>query len=319
MAITQQPKTERIPLKGHKPLSRTTLHGWPAIIFGLAFFIAGLPILSIGMGWMDYPKSSIHAPLWVIGVCGGLFAAGGVWLILHGVKGLHRLWNMSQGKQQLPDSPWLWDYPWQASGITDNNLQESLSSVVALAVFVTFLAPFNWIAFVSESGGLFWQILTGFFDVIIVLGVGGYLLKNVGQFLKFGNGRVSFQDFPIFLGQTMHLTIERLPEDLTTVQLNLRCIEEAYEIRERDGGRKRESIVVCYQIYHDTQTIRGELINETGQLRCSWDLPDDKHLTSTPSERPATFWELEVRGEQLGLDYHSRFLLPVYTKIEEDS
>jgi hypothetical protein len=231
--------------------------------------------------------------------------------MFHGATGLRRLWNMSHGKQKLSNRPWLWDYPWQASGMTDNKLQESLTSVVALAVFVTFLAPFNWIAFLSDSGGIFWQVLTGLIDVIILVGVGGYLLKKVGQFWTFGNGRVSFQEFPFFLDQTMSLTIERLPIDISTVQFNLRCIEEAYEIRKR--GRKQESIVVCYQIYHDTQTIRGELINETGQLRCSWNLPDDKHLTSTPSERPATFWELEVRAERPGLDYHSRFLLPIYT------
>jgi hypothetical protein len=260
---------------------------------------------------MDYPKPSIHVPLWVIGVFGGLFAACGVWLMFHGATGLRRLWNMSHGKQKLSNRPWLWDYPWQASGMTDNKLQESLSSVVALAVFVTFLAPFNWIAFLSDSGGIFWQVLTGLIDVIILVGVGGYLLKKVGQFWTFGNGRVSFQEFPFFLDQTMSLTIERLPIDISTVQFNLRCIEEAYEIRKR--GRKRKSIVVCYQIYHDTQTIRGELINETGQLRCSWNLPDDKHLTSTPSERPATFWELEVRAERPGLDYHCLFLLPIYT------
>ena len=310
---TAPPHTERIPLKGHKPLSRTTLHGWPAIVFGAVFLIMGFPILAIGMGWMNYPKSSIHAPLWVIGVCGGLFAACGIWLMSHGAQGLRRLWNMAHGKQQLPDSPWLWDYPWQASGMTDNKFKESLSSLVALAVFGAFLAPFNWIAFVSNSGGLFWQVLTGLFDVIILLGVGGYLLKNIGQYFTFGNGRVSFQSFPFFLDQKISLTIERLPEDLTNVQLDLRCIEEAYEIREREGGQKRDSIVVCYQIYHDTQTIRGDLINETGDLRCSWNLPDDQHLSSTPSERLAKFWELEVQGERPGVDYHSRFLLPSFS------
>ncbi len=314
MTTAPQPNTKRIPLNGHKPLSRTTLHGWPAIACGVAFLIMGSPILALGMGWIDASNSSIHAPLWVIGVIGGLFASCGLWLTLHGTKGLRRLWNMSHGKRQFRDSPWLWDYPWQAQGITDNKLQESLGSVVALAVFGVFLAPFNWIAFVSDFGGLFWQILTGLFDVIIVLGVGGYLLKNFGQYLTFGNGRVSFQNFPFFLGKKMQLTVERLPENLITVQFDLRCIEEAYEIREREGGRKRESIVVCYQIYHDTQMIRGELVNETGQLRCLWNLPDDKHLTSTPSERPATFWELEVQGQRPGQDFHSYFLLPVYTK-----
>ncbi len=102
MAITQQSNTKRIPLKGHKPLSHTTLHGWPAIIFGLTFFIAGLPILGMGMGWINYPQSSIHAPQWVISVFEGLFAACGIWLMFHGASGLRRLWNMSHGKQELP-------------------------------------------------------------------------------------------------------------------------------------------------------------------------------------------------------------------------
>lgn len=314
MTSTLQPPAERIALKGHTPLSPTTIHGWPAILFGVVFVIMGSPILAIGMEWMDYPKSLIHAPLWVIGFCGGLFVACGAWLIVHGTKGLHRLWNLSHGKQQLPEKPWLWDYPWHASGITDNKFKASFNGLIALMAFAAFLAPFNWIAFVSDSGGLFWQILTGFFDVIIAVGVGSYLLKNVGQLWSFGNGRISFGGFPFFLGQTMSLTVEGLPENLDIVELTIRCIEEAYEIRIREGGRKRESVVVCYQIYHDVQTFRGELVNETGQLRCSWNLPNDAHLTSTPSERPATFWELEVEGKRSGIDYHCYFLLPIYAK-----
>lgn len=105
--------------------------------------------------------------------------------------------------------------------------------------------------------------------MIIVLGVGSYLIKNVTQLWVCGNGRISSGHFPFFLGQAMHLTIERLPSDLTTVHLTIRCIEEAYEIREREGGQKRDAIVVCYQIYHDVQTIRGGVVNETGELRCS--------------------------------------------------
>ncbi len=314
MSSTSSPSTERCLLKGHQALSHTTIHGWPAIALGTVFLLLGFPVVAIGLRWLEPPQSSIHAPLWVIGLCGGLFVACGIWLTIHGLQGLHRQWNVSNGKQQLPDSPWLWDYPWQASGITDQAFQEVLNSLIAGAVFAAFLAPFNWVAFVSKSGGLFWQILVGFFDVIIIMGVGSYLIKKIGQFFTFGNGRIRFSDFPFFLGQTMQLTIERLPSDLTTIQLNLRCIEEAYEIRKRQGGRKRESVVVCYQIYHDSQTIRGELVNETGKLRCFWNLPDAKHLTSTPSERPATFWELEVEGDRPGLNYHSRFLLPIYAQ-----
>jgi len=40
MTTARQPNTERISLTGHKPLSHTTIHGWPTIMFG-AFFYHG--------------------------------------------------------------------------------------------------------------------------------------------------------------------------------------------------------------------------------------------------------------------------------------
>ena len=80
MVSTLQPSTERIALKGQKPLSHTTIHGWPAILLGGVFLLIGLPIIAVGTGWMNHPESSIHAPLWVIGICGGIFAGAGAWL-----------------------------------------------------------------------------------------------------------------------------------------------------------------------------------------------------------------------------------------------
>ena len=129
------PVTKRVRLKGHDPLSRTTIHGWPAILFGLVFLIPGIPTLSIGMGWIDYPKHSTHAPLWVIGFCGGLFIGGGLWLAIHGLRGLRRTWNREHGMRQLPASPWLWDYPWQAQGTTDNKLKSAIGSLLTLIIF----------------------------------------------------------------------------------------------------------------------------------------------------------------------------------------
>jgi hypothetical protein len=43
-------------------------------------------------------------------------------------------------------------------------------------------------------------------------------------------------------------------------------------------------------------------------------LPTDDDLNSGLSERPAKFWELEVEAKTPGVDYHERFLLPVYAK-----
>jgi hypothetical protein len=45
-----------------------------------------------------------------------------------------------------------------------------------------------------------------------------------------------------------------------------------------------------------------------------WPLPNDAELSTQLNGRPAKFWELEVKAKTPGVDYHERFLLPIYAK-----
>jgi hypothetical protein len=103
-----------------------------------------------------------------------------------------------------------------------------------------------------------------------------------------------------------------LPAEIHQLQLDLRFIEEVYETRQR--GNKKESRVVCYQIYHEGRTLKGREVSASGKLSLEWNLPGEAELTSTLSQRPARFWELEVNSDTPGVDYYSRFLLPVYSR-----
>ena len=308
----EQPTTKRIRLKGRDPLSGTTIHGWPAILFGLLFVIAGFPTFAIGIEWMDYPKGSIHAPLWVVGFCGGIFVSGGLWLMVHGIQGLRRIWNMEQGKRQLSMNPWLWDYAWKAKGAMDNKLKSALGSLIVLIVFSVFLAPFNWIAFVWKDSSFFWQGIVGLLDLVIVVGVGSRFLNKLRQYLMFGNAYLAFNSFPFFLGKPMSLTLNHVPPDIPALRLDLRCLQEAYEIH--GTGEDRKSVVVCYQIYKDSHIYKKENFQPGGNLHLSFNLPDNKAFSSTPSERPAKYWELEVTAKRPDVNYQSRFLLPIYAQ-----
>ena len=310
MKATQQPSANRIRLKGHEPISETTIHGWPALAFGGLFAVMGLPILGIGIGIISYSEKAVHAPLWVIGICGGLFSGGGIWLMLHGAFGLRRIWNVNKGKRQLPNSPWLWDYDWRAQGASDHALKNVSRGLLGLAVFGIFLAPFNWLAFFSKYSSWIWQVFVGLFDVIIIVGVGGWFSEKLRQYMRFGNSHIGFNNFPFFLGDTMSLTLRKVPRKINSLQFVLRCIEEAYETQ--GTGEDRKSVVVCYQIYNDSKTIDVGGFQPGRDYHLSWNLPDNKALSSTPSERPATFWELEVTSNSPGIKYQSRFLLPVY-------
>ena len=101
---------ERVSLGQHHPVSQTTIHGWPSVLFGLPFAAAGGFILGIAFGVVHVKPSSVHAPMWVIGVAGLAFFGAGMSLIVHGIKGAKRKAKREEGKRNAPNSPWLWDY-----------------------------------------------------------------------------------------------------------------------------------------------------------------------------------------------------------------
>ena len=72
--------------------------------------------------------------------------------------------------------------------------------------------------------------------------------------------------------------------------------------------------MVCYQLFHESRTLKGREVAPSGKLSIEWNLPGDLEFVSTLSERPARFWELEVKADTPGVDYHSSFLLPIYAR-----
>ncbi len=310
MTTTVSPARERVQLKGRQPVSRTTIHGWPSVIFGSPFAGMGTFILLMGLGKIEVDPNKVHAPMWVIAVCGLMFLLAGLFLIWHGLDGVRRKAKIKDVKRTRASSPWLWDYEWQALGISDNKIKKVMHGLIMLIVVGAFLAPFHWWAFVSGEGPLMVKIMVVFFDLVFGLAGGYYFLNNLALYLKYGNSRLRFGNFPFYLGDKLSVVLADLPAEINQLQLDLRCIEEKYETRRR--GRKRESVVVCYQLFHESRTLKGREVAPSGKLSLEWNLPSELELTSTMSERPARFWELEVKADTTGVDYHSRFLLPVY-------
>jgi len=312
MAATASPARERVPLKNRQPISRTTIHGWPSVIFGLPFAGIGAFFFLMGLGKVEVDPAKVHAPLWIISVFGLMFLLAGLSFIWHGMDGLRRKTRIKNAKTTRAASPWLWDYEWQALGISDNKLKKVLHGFIMLVVVGTFLAPFHWWAFVSDEGHLMVKLMVIFFDLVFGLGGGYYFLNNLALYLKYGNSRLRFANFPFYLGDKLSVILVGLPSEINQLQLDLRFVEEKYETRQR--GNKKESRVVCYQLFHEARTLKGREVAPSSKLSLEWDLPDEPEFTSNLSQRPARFWELEVKADTPGVDYHSQFLLPVYSK-----
>ncbi len=46
-------------------------------LFAFAFWVAGLAIIGVALGWIPIAAQDIHAPRWVVGAAGATFIAGG--------------------------------------------------------------------------------------------------------------------------------------------------------------------------------------------------------------------------------------------------
>ena len=312
MTATASPVRDRVQLNNRQPVSRTTIHGWPSVLLGSPFAGMGTFVLLIGFKKLEMDPGKIHAPMWVITVIGLMFLLAGLWFIWHGLDGVRRKAKIKNVKTTRASSPWLWDYEWQALGISDNKLRKVMNALILLIVVGAFLAPFHWWAFVSGDGHMMVKVMVVFFDLAFGLAGGYYFFHNLALFLKYGNSRLRFNNFPFLLGDKLSVVLVGLPSEINQLQLDLRCIEEQYETR--GSGRNRESRVVCYQLYHEGWTLKGREAASSGKLSLEWDLPSEPELISTLSQRPARFWELEVKADTPGVDYHSRFLLPVYAR-----
>ncbi|GJL65772.1 MAG: hypothetical protein NPIRA05_07430 [Nitrospirales bacterium] len=308
----EQAITTRILLKERATLSGTTINGNRAIAVGLFFVMISLPALLLAMGWLAHTRWFISLPLWMIGIGGIIGVSGGLWLVLNGLRERQRIWNIKHGGQQLPMTPWLWDYSWQAGGATDNYLKSALENLMGFLLFSILVSPLNWMALFWEERSFFLQGTVGLLDLVIIMSIGGRFVTKLRQYLAFGNSQVDFHNFPFFLGNPMALTLKNAPLNISTFHLTLRCIKETAQCEET--GDDAQSVIACYQIYHDTQILEKENVQFGNSLDIDWMLPEDETLSSAPSERPATYWELEITAAGQHIDYQSRFLLPIYAK-----
>lgn len=309
MTVSKAKDRERVEIENDHKVSRSTIQGWFSILLGFPIAGVGICILMVRLGNVKMSAKDIYASgLWGYDVVVAIFILTGMVLIVHGFLGLGRKARMKNGKRIQPNRPWLWDYPWESLGITENKLKQVFSALGATAFLIGIMVPQNWLVFYSDKVVSFWaKGMVVVFDIVLLLTFCDFVRKLM-QYFKYGNSRLRFNAFPFHLGDKLSVKLVDLPREINRLCMDLRFIEEQYVTRWYGSNKE----VACHQLYHENRTLTGSQASSAGVWDMVWDLPNEAELSTALSQRPARFWELEVRADTPGVDYHSRFLLPVY-------
>jgi len=308
---------EKKRLSFRRPRAWTTVHGGGALVFGAPFVLVGGAVMLVGAGVIpvSVPKD---VPLLMITSFGAMFFLAGAALCVHGCIGIARAARRRAILARFPERHWMADHPWSEEGTVDSPLRKALGLVWPFFMFSVFLVPFNYVVFFSSAPSPFFvKAVIGLFDLVPAW-VALYGIYLFLRWAKYGAAFLEFHRFPFFVGEEVKVTFSTTKDigRIRSVSFSLRCIQE--EVEEYRAEGRREERVVAWQLYEDTRTFagEGELHPHAEGVPLSFPLPGDVPGTSL-SSTPPRYWELEVKADVPGVDFHASFLVPVYRERDE--
>lgn len=278
-------------------------------LFGSLFVAAGVLIALVGCKVIPVKEQSVHAPYWVITICGALFGLGG--LIVWSMAWRQFAENRRQREiAQRSGEPALLDYAWSQRGYAPPRWTPAIKAILGAIFFTAFMTPFNWWAFVAKGP---WpvKIIVLLFDLFLVAVWWRAVLK-IGRALKFGGSRIEYAHFPYRLNQPIVIRWQPASDigESRKSTFTLRCVEERVE--RRGSGKNRQTHLVQEKLWSGTWRSDAPQQFAAGQWsEHRFELPADVPSTQLSAEKPI-FWEFEVKLDLPGFDFEEKYLVPVY-------
>jgi hypothetical protein len=265
----------------------------------------------IGVRVIPVDPGSVHAPYWVIVVCGASFAGAGLMVWSMAAKQRRAEQHRREAMRRFVGSEAHADYAWNPARFAPPRWRRAAQAVVGAGFFTVFLSIFNWWAWAVPNSPWPVKAVVVVFDLILVL-VWWLTALAIARCVKFGGSRLVFQHFPYRLNEP--IAVRWIPpRGITRADKGsfvFRCIEEYYE--ERGTGKDRNRWLVHDELCAETQSFDAPHDFPAGRaVELRFALPPDARATQLSSERPV-YWELEVKLAMAGLDFEEWYLVPVY-------
>lgn len=307
--------TERTRLSGQL-IPRGTQSGFSVAgisLFGLPFVAMGVFVMLIGSKVIAAQPGSVHAPYWVLTICGFLFFLAGLFLGSKAIRQYRAKRRHSAINSDTIAAEAMRDFPWNPRGFKPTRFGKALQTG-ASAVFLTlFLSVFNWWAF-GAHGPLPLVIMVAIFDALLLLLWGNFILV-LSRAIRFPASRIDFTRFPYLVGEP--LTIRWQAQGISQPRagsFTLRCVEEWWEVF--GSGKNRSRRLVQEIAWSGIWELEAQDKFETGKnYEFKFQPPANAPATRLSSGK-VVFWEFVVKLEMAGPDFVADYLVPVYASVE---
>lgn len=249
-------------------------------------------------------------------VFASVFCLVGYGLLFAGLYGGRKVKEVERLQQARPDEPWLWEDDWVDGRVTAGSRGKMIGALVFAVLWNLISAPMLFVVPRELAEGNRLALLGAIFP-LVGLGLAAYALYAVLQWRKFGTSEFELFANPGVLGGWLegriHTNIrERGAEPY---RLTLSCIRK----ETRGSGKNRSTTEKA--LWQDTAEVPAAtlLAGRHGasvpvRFAIPYDAgPESDHQASDPIE-----WRLDVAAALPGVDFSSRFKVPVFKTPDSD-
>ena len=263
----------------------------------------------------DPGRSVLYTSLRVEMICfellfGLLFGGVGFGLMAGGVIAAKRSRKDSKLKHANPEAPWLWKAAWAAGEIRSSNRMMMVFSMV-FCLFWNLVSSPLWFVVPAELKKGNRAALVGLLFPAVGIGLLIWVIRSVLRWRKFGESIFRMAEVPGVLGGKLAGVIQTpvhiAPDD--GFRLRLTCVN-----RVTTGSGKHRS--TSERILHEDERVMSREVlpddHTQSAIPVLFALPYDARATDDSNSDSTIAWRLEVKARVPGIDYQSRFEVPVY-------
>ena len=281
-----------------------------------------LPFAGVGLFTAVMAVQRLAAGKWTEALFLGLFAStfGGVGIggIAAAVAGRRTLQAQEALQARHPESPWLWRADWASGHITDS----SRSTMIGAWLFAALWNLIGWpTGFLSARAALKEgkpAALLGLLFPLAGVGLVVWAIQTTRRHRRYGVSRLELATVPGIIGRSL-IGMVRAPSRIQTPQgfdVTLTCVRRATH----GGGKQRstsESI-----LWQDVQRVRGQPFRAPARMEThvpvAFRISRDAPSTDNSDSANRVVWRLQVSADVPGIDYESRFDVPVFRTPASD-